>query len=62
MGNSCKLLALQNNVVSSANKIEKSAHDTEKISFMYSKNNNGPKIEPCGTPQVICFISDDVLL
>ena len=33
--NSCKLLALQNNVVSFANRIEKSAQDTEAISIMY---------------------------
>ena len=58
--NSCKLLALQNNVVSSANKIETSAQDPEAISFMYSKNNNGPKIEPNQSrrsPKVVALFS-----
>jgi hypothetical protein len=27
-------------------------------SLMYNKKNNGPKIEPCGTPHLITF-SDD---
>ena len=28
------------------------------ISFMYNKNSNGPKIEPCGIPQTI-FLGDE---
>ena len=60
--NLCKFFDLQNNVVSSANKTEKRTRETEAISFMYNRNNNGPSIESCGTPQVICFTSDEVSL
>ena len=28
-------------------------------SFMYIKNNRGPKLRPCGTPQVIIAVSDN---
>ena len=58
VASSCKLFELKNNVVSSANKMENRL-DTEAISFMYS---NGPRIDPCGTPHVISFISEEVLL
>ena len=27
-------------------------------SLMHNKNNNGPKIEPCGTPHLIAFPND----
>ena len=30
------------------------------MSFIYSRNNNGPNIEPCGTPAEILYHSDDV--
>ena len=46
--NSCKLLALQDNVVSSANRIGKSAQDTEAVSFMYSKNIMSRKLNLVG--------------
>ena len=59
---SCKFFDLQNNVVSSANNTEKRTRDTEAISFMYIRNNKGPRIEPCGTLHVICFISDELVL
>ena len=26
--------------------------DTRGMSLMYNKNSNGPRVEPCGTPQV----------
>ena len=29
------------------------------ISFMYNKNSNGPKIEPCEIPQTI-FLGDEI--
>ena len=35
--------------------------DTDDISFMYDKNNNGPNVDPCGT-HVINLISEEVLL
>ena len=28
------------------------------MSFIYIKNNRGPKIDPCGTPQVISFLEE----
>jgi ABC-type thiamine transport system ATPase subunit len=31
-------------------------------SFIYIKNNRGPKIEPCGTPFIIFFQSDNLFL
>ena len=44
-------------VVSSANKhISELMSDT--ISFMNTKNNNGPSVEPCGTPALIFCQSD----
>ena len=27
-------------------------------SFMYIKNNNGPKIEPCGTPKSMLLLAE----
>ena len=59
---SCRFYELQNNVVSSANRIEERIFDTDAISLVYNKNNNGPSMDPCGTPQVIFFISEGVLL
>ena len=41
---SCKFFYLQNNVVSSANDTEKRTCDSEAISFMYIRNNKGPRI------------------
>ena len=31
------------------------------MSFIKRKNNNGPKTEPCGTPHLIVWLSNDVL-
>ena len=39
--------------VSSANKIEKQDSDTIDRSVMYNRKRNGPRIDPCGTPQSI---------
>ena len=39
-----------NSLVSSANKIDFNVVDTLHMSFTYSINRAGPRIEPCGTP------------
>ena len=59
---SCRFFELQDNLVSSANRIEERIFDTDAISLMYNKNKNGPSMDPCGTPQVIFVISEGVLL
>ena len=48
-------------VVSSAKRIEKSSDALEK-SFINTIKKRGPRIEPCGTPCVINFVSDLQLL
>ena len=40
-------------LVSSANSIVRKDWETLARSFMYIRNNNGPSIDPCGTPQDI---------
>ena len=40
-------------VVSSANRTNSRTFDVFVMSLTYSKNNNGPNIEPCGTPHKI---------
>ena len=42
-----------NNFVSSANIIGVSLFEILKRSFIYMRNKSGPRMEPCGTPQVI---------
>ena len=32
------------------------------MSFMYKRNENGPSIEPCGTPHVIISLFDNLPL
>ena len=59
--NSSIFLPFKNILVSSANRIGKRMSDTLQISLMYNKNKRGPRIEPCGTPQVTCLSSDLVL-
>ena len=39
-----------NKLLSSAKRINCKFVDTLHRSFIYSRNNNGPNIEPCGTP------------
>ena len=34
------------------------ASDTVDRSLIYNKNSKGPRIDPCGTPQVICSLFD----
>ena len=46
-------------VVSSAYKIKLKYSVQFGISFMYIKNNKGPRIEPCGTPVDNESISDE---
>jgi hypothetical protein len=48
--------------VSFANRMNSRIADELEISFMYNKNNNGPNIEPCGTPVVIVHIENKILL
>ncbi len=45
-------------VVSSANKTNWSTLVVCMISFTYNMNNNGPKIDPCGTSHVIFLYFD----
>ena len=59
---SLRLLPLLNKFVSSANNIEVVEEHIFPRSFMYNKNNNGPKIDPWGTPHVILFTWDDTPL
>ena len=49
-------------LVSSANKIDVSRVDTSPKSLTYRKNSDGPRIEPCGTPQVIGKMPESVPL
>ena len=47
-----------NMFVSSANNMIKLDLHAVCLSFTYNTNNRGPKIDPCGTPQLILSISD----
>ncbi|KAK2181315.1 hypothetical protein NP493_403g01007 [Ridgeia piscesae] len=49
-------------LVSSADKIILSNFDTSHMSFMYKINSTGPRIDPCGTPHLIFFSSELLLL
>ena len=51
-------LPVQNKLVSSANKIGINHLETDGKSLIKIKNNSGPKIDPCGTPHLICLQSD----
>jgi hypothetical protein len=46
-------------LVSSANILGQALPRQLGKSFMYIKNNRGPKLLPCGTPQVIIAVSDN---
>ena len=48
--NSAKFLPVANMSVSSANNIQDILLDTLQMSLIYSRNNNGPTIDICGTP------------
>ena len=47
---------------SSANKSENMTSDALARSLIYSRNNNGPAIDPCGTPRVIRYLEDNMSL
>ena len=47
---------------SSANRMSLASDDTLQISLIYIKKSKGPKIEPWGTPQVICSRDETELL
>ena len=49
-------------LVSSANRTGINFVNISPRSFMYAKNNKGPKIDPCGTPHVISSVLDFDLL
>ena len=44
--------------VSSANRMNLRIAEEKHKSFIYTRNSNGPNIDPCGTPQLIHFNSD----
>ena len=46
---------------SSANKWKSRRSEQRLKSFMYNKNNKGPKTDPWGTPQDIVCLSDTIL-
>ena len=49
----------KNKFESSANSTENILSDTVARSFIYTKDNNGPRMDPCGTPQVIVRWDED---
>ena len=49
-------------LVSSANILGEALSRQLGKSFMYIKNNRGPKLLPCGTPQVILAVSDQLTI
>ena len=59
---SFRLFPILNMFVSSANNIEVVEEHIFPRSFMYNRNNNGPNIDPWGTPHVILFTGDDTPL
>ena len=61
INNSSRSLPEQKRLVSPANRIVDKLLVELLRSLMYVKNSNGPRIDPCGTPQVIIFSVDLVL-
>ena len=57
-----KFLPDKNILVSSANKTDRLVVVIVVKSLMYSKKNNGPRIDPCGTPYFIFSLPDLTLL
>ena len=45
-------------VVSSANNMKRESCDIKSRSIIYIKNIIGPKMHPCGTPNIICLNVD----
>ena len=56
LNNVFMLLCLKE-LVSSAKIIGTNTFEELGRSFTYNKNNNGPSIEPCGTPHLISFFT-----
>ena len=54
---SSKCVPLMKTLVLSVNNIEKSRSKDLEKSFIYIINKSGPRIDPCGTPCVICISS-----
>ena len=52
---SARSLPSRKTLVSSENQIANNFSETFGRSFIPSKKKRGPKIDPCGTPQVIVF-------
>ena len=55
-------LPLRNTLVSSMKTIYNNVSDTSEKSLIKRMNKRGPKIEPCGTPQVTSLMYDVFLL
>ena len=53
-----RLLEEQNTVVSSANRIVLLLVIDMGKSFVYIMNSNGPRTDPCGTPEIISWVWD----
>ena len=51
-------LPVKNIFESSAKNSEKTLEETLLRSLIYIKNNNGPRMDPCGTPQTILPLDD----
>ena len=51
--------ALINRLVSSAKSTSCDTEETSEKSLMYIKNNNGPKIDPCGTQHLTLLEAED---
>ena len=45
-------------VVSSINNMKRESYEIKGRSLIYTKNIKGPKMDPCGTPDIICFKVD----
>ena len=45
-------------LVSSAKSVYLTSEETLQMSLMYKRNNFGPKIDPCGTPHIVCISLD----
>ena len=48
--------------VSSANKMKSNRFETFGKSFIYNRNSNGTRTDPCGTPHDISLVFEFILL
>ena len=51
---------LINRVVSSANRVKSNSEDELHMSFIYSKNSKGPRVDPWGDDMILRYIEADV--